>query len=81
MRYNYACHSNMDGRVTFAEFLELARRFPLAMFPLYQFQIHLQDATLGAQGWMKIKQRVEFMMENSTGASGKGNSKVAPAPE
>jgi hypothetical protein len=54
---------NKDGAIQFDEFLALAQRFPLAMFPLFQFQIQVHAATLGQEGWMKVKRRVDLMLE------------------
>jgi hypothetical protein len=55
--------SNNDGNVQFSEFLELARRFPLATFPLFQFQVQLQNATLGTEKWLAVRDHVDLVLE------------------
>jgi EF-hand domain pair len=56
---------NKDGAIQFEEFHALAQRFPLALFQLFQFQIQVQAATLGQEGWMKVKRRVDLMLETA----------------
>ena len=65
----FACQcSNRDGAVQFEEFLTLGRRFPLAFFPLFRFQVELQTATFDQETWLKVRLRVEGMLADA-GAS------------
>ena len=57
--------SNKDGMIQFPEFLALTHRYPLAMFPLFKMQIQVQRVTLGQDEWMKVKNRVDVMLEAS----------------
>lgn len=55
--------SHCGSAIDFAGFLELARRYPLAMFPLFKFQIHMQAATLGQAAWVSMRNRVAIVLE------------------
>lgn len=66
--------SNHDGTVEFNEFVELARRFPLSLFPLYKLQIELHASTLGEAEWLKIRSRVDLILESTAdGLTGAGS--------
>jgi EF hand len=56
---------NKDGAIQFEEFLVLAQRFPIAMFPLFKLQIQVQAVTLGPHGWLKVKRMVDMMLESA----------------
>ena len=57
------CCRNRDGTIQFSEFLALARRFPLAFSQLYRLQSHLQESTLGAKAWIKVRNHVDIVLE------------------
>ncbi len=59
-----------DGAIQFEEFLEIGKRYPLALFPLFKYQIGVRMATLGQDAWLKVKNHVDFMFEQGMGPSG-----------
>jgi hypothetical protein len=54
------------GGITFATFQEFGLRFPLAVYPLIQFQVQLQKATLGTDTWHRMQTHVSFLIEASS---------------
>ena len=57
--------SNGDGQLQYEEFRDLARRFPMSMFPLFNFQVRVKEATLGADEWARIKGRVDDALDTA----------------
>lgn len=54
---------NGDGQLQYEEFRDLARRFPMSVFPLFNFQVRLKEKTLGFDGWNRIKMRVDMILD------------------
>jgi hypothetical protein len=54
---------NGDGLLQFEEFRDLAKRFPMSMFPLFNFQVRLKEATLGQEKWSDVKFRVDEALD------------------
>lgn len=48
---------NQDGVIGFDEFVEMHKRFPLLMWPLFQLQDRMQERSLGRPAWAKIARR------------------------
>lgn len=55
--------SDHDGTIEFDEFEELGRKFPLALFPLFKYQIEFRMATLGQEQWLKVRDRVDAVLQ------------------
>lgn len=62
---------HVDGLVDLPDFLKFARHFPVAFFPIINFQRHVREATLGDNYWgrvvarkMRVKEMVSHMRRN-----------------
>lgn len=56
---------NHDGTLQFSEFKALANRYPMSLFPLYNFQSRLKQATLGDETWNLVRLRVDGAIDLS----------------
>jgi Ca2+-binding EF-hand superfamily protein len=50
---------NGDGRLSFSEFREIHRIFPLLLFPAFNFQNLIWNHTFGMNEWVRLKVEIE----------------------
>jgi len=50
---------NGDGVIDMYEFRELARRYPMLLFPAFRMQEKMQKMTLGERTWVKINEKIQ----------------------